>query len=123
VQAAPNLPRPWADAAMMRQVLVNLIENAVQHSPSDGVVVVKLEREPNGQAVIQVLDSGSGFRSEDLPRVFDPFFSRRQGGTGLGLSIVRRLVESFGGEIVADNRMPGGARVTVRLPVRERAAV
>ena len=123
VQAAPNLPHPWADAAMMRQVLVNLIENAVQHSPSDGVVVVKLEREPNGQAVIQVLDSGSGFRSEDLPRVFDPFFSRRQGGTGLGLSIVRRLVESFGGEIVADNRMPGGARVTVRLPVRERAAV
>jgi PAS domain S-box-containing protein len=122
-QAVTDLPQPWADAAMMRQVLVNLIENAVQHSPPDGVVAVKLGRGRNGTASIEVLDSGAGFRSEDLPRVFDPFFSRRQGGTGLGLSIVRRLVESFGGEIVADNQLLGGARVTVRLPVRERATV
>jgi PAS domain S-box-containing protein len=124
VESLPGVPRPWADASMVRQVLLNLVENAVQHSPRDAVVTVRLTRGPHeGDARVEVLDRGPGFRADDLPRVFDPFFSRREGGTGLGLSIVRRLVESFGGEVVAENRPEGGARVSLTLPVREGVVV
>jgi signal transduction histidine kinase len=72
----------------------------------------------DGQRWIEcvVADSGPGFRAEDLPHVFDPFFTRRHGGTGLGLSIVHQIAQEHGGEIVAANRPQGGAAMTVRLP-------
>jgi signal transduction histidine kinase len=64
-----------------------------------------------------VEDEGNGFRTEDIPHVFEPFYSKRRGGTGLGLSIVERLVDQHGGRVRAENRPEGGARVTVRLPI------
>jgi len=66
--------------------------------------------------VFAVEDEGPGFPPDALPRVFEPFFTRRRGGTGLGLSLVQRIVEQHQGEIAAANRPAGGAVVTVRLP-------
>jgi signal transduction histidine kinase len=60
-------------------------------------------------------------RNEDLPHVFEPFFSRREGGTGLGLAVAQQIVCSTGGEIHIENRPNGGARVKVRLPVNSPA--
>jgi signal transduction histidine kinase len=65
--------------------------------------------------VLTVLDSGPGIAEADLPRVFDRYFTTRDGGTGLGLALTRAIVEAHGGRIVASS--PGGARFEVRLPV------
>ncbi|MBK6852027.1 MAG: HAMP domain-containing protein [Burkholderiales bacterium] len=111
---------PWLalDTARMEQVLVNLIENALQHSPRGAEVTVATRRDytPGRDAVVvTVCDQGPGFRKEDLPRIFEPFFTRRSGGTGLGLSIVQRIVEEHGGRIEVANRPEGGATLTIHL--------
>ena len=97
----------------------NLVQNAVQHTPAGGEVLVELTRlEDGGRAWVRcaVKDSGPGFLEDDLPRIFEPFFTRRRGGTGLGLSIVQRVVEEQHARIVAANRPEGGAVVTVDFP-------
>jgi signal transduction histidine kinase len=108
------------DRDRLFRVFHNLLENAIQHSrPSDEVVLEIRLRGTNGKRWIECLvtDSGPGFPADDLPHVFEPFFTRRRGGTGLGLSIVHRIAHEHGGEIVAANRPEGGALMTVRLPV------
>jgi PAS domain S-box-containing protein len=108
------------DRERLVQVFLNLLQNAVQHSPPGGTVSIgaSLVRE-SGQPWIEcsVRDSGGGFREEDLGLIFEPFFTRRRGGTGLGLSIVQRIVDEHRGRIKVENRAEGGAMVTVRLPV------
>lgn len=99
--------------------LTNLIQNAVQHTPAGGEVTVEVSRVEEGGrswARCAVLDSGPGFREDDLPRVFEPFFTRRRGGTGLGLSIVQRVAEEQQARISAGNRPGGGAVVTLDIP-------
>ena len=108
------------DRERVLQVFQNLIENAIQHSPPGGSVVIEVaEVCEEGQSWIscEIKDSGPGFRQSDLPKIFEPFFTRRRGGTGLGLSIVQRIVEEHGGQIAADNRPEGGAVITVRFPL------
>lgn len=108
------------DRNRLLRVFINLLENAIQFSPSDGPVTLESQlRSEQGTDWIEltVSDTGPGFRGEDLPHLFQPFFTRRHGGTGLGLSIVQRIVEEHGGQVTAENRREGGAVVTVRLPV------
>jgi PAS domain S-box-containing protein len=119
VELPGTLPRLRLDASRMVQVYQNLIDNAVRHSPADGVVTVRaaVVREADvSWSEVTVADRGSGIPEDDLPHVFEPFFSRRHGGTGLGLSIVQRIVEQHGGEVRAANRPDGGAIMVVRLP-------
>ena len=110
------------DPDRMRQVFQNLIENAVQHAPDNGIVAIRVRREVRGGApwvVIAVEDAGPGFEPGDLRRVFEPFFTKRRGGTGLGLSIVSKIVEEHGGTVTAMNRPGGGAEIEVALPAPE----
>lgn len=120
VIASPACPPVAMDRARMRQVVQNLLQNAVQLSPAGGRVgIVTRAATANGSAVAEceVADDGPGFRADELPRVFEPFFTRRRGGTGLGLAIAQRIVEQHGGTIAAANRAAGGAVLTIRLPL------
>ena len=110
-------PRVLADRARISQVLQNLIENGVHFSPTGGRVEVSLAAAAGAERFVEcsVKDSGPGFDPADLPRLFEPFFTRRRGGTGLGLSIVKRIVYDHGGEVSAENHAQGGAVVKVRL--------
>ena len=110
--------------AMIRRrllmALTNLVQNAVQHTPRGGTVDVEAmewSEGGHGWARCRFLDSGAGFQEHDLPRLFEPFFTRRRGGTGLGLSIVQRVTEEHQGRIVAANHSGGGAVMTLDLPL------
>ncbi|MGN6185424.1 MAG: ATP-binding protein [Thermoanaerobaculia bacterium] len=104
------------DQSRLVQAFENLIINAIQHADSERYVDVSA-REVDGYVECVVRDYGSGFATEDLPRIFEPFYTKRRGGTGLGLAIVHRIVEEHGGTVRAGNAEDGGARITVRFPV------
>jgi len=109
-----------ADRRRLFQVLRNVVENAVEHSPQGAqVTVVARETSQGGQPWVEcvVHDSGPGIPPESLGQVFEPYFSLRRGGTGLGLAIARRIVREHKGSIAVANAPEGGAVVTVRLPV------
>jgi PAS domain S-box-containing protein len=115
----PGRWRVRMNRGRLAQVFENLFKNAIQHSPPGAVVTVDVEgvRLHGAHWVrCRIADEGPGFRPEDIPRLFEPFFSRRRGGTGLGLAIVHRIVQEHGGKIHADNRSDGGAVMMVELP-------
>jgi PAS domain S-box-containing protein len=120
----PTLAEIEADRGRVRQILGNLITNAIEAltGVEDGRVEIatRLQRGETAQAIISVSDNGPGFRKEILGRLFDPYVTGKPRGTGLGLAIVKRIVEEHGGRIEAENRPEGGARIVVSLPGGER---
>ncbi|MCP2092448.1 two-component system, OmpR family, sensor histidine kinase BaeS [Actinosynnema pretiosum] len=110
------------DPVRLRQVLGNLVGNAVRHTPSGGSVVVR-GRGGGGVVVLEVVDTGEGLAEEDLARVFDRFWradpsrNRATGGSGLGLAISRHLVELHGGSVTAESEPGVGSVFRVVLPV------
>jgi PAS domain S-box-containing protein len=117
-------PPVVGDPGRLRRAFVNLIENAVQHSPAGGMVEVMVQTAQRaGRTVVEchVIDGGAGFTPGELARAFEPFYTRRNGGTGLGLPIVRRILSDHGGSVEAGNRSGGGAYTVVRLPAKENA--
>ena len=117
------VPMVLMDRSRLRQVFENLIDNAVQHSQRGGAVVIShavVERAGRPWVECRVEDSGDGFAEADRERIFEPFFTRRDGGTGLGLSIVQRIVQEHAGRISASNRPDGsGGIMTLLLPLEE----
>lgn len=110
----------WMDPKRLIRVFINVIQNAIQHSPEGSQVEIGVnvyaERHPQ-RVQITIRDHGPGFSPEDLPRVFTPFFTRRAGGFGLGLAITERIVGEHRGKIVAENHPGGGAFVSIALPL------
>jgi PAS domain S-box-containing protein len=107
------------DADRLTQAFKNVVENAIQHTPGGGEVWIRLaDVEIGGLSWVRlsVRDQGRGFSAGDLPRVLEPFFSRRPGGTGLGLSIVSRVVEGHAGNVRVANHPEGGAVVALEFP-------
>ena len=113
-----DMPFVRLDFGLMEQVLHNLLLNATQHTPEGSNIRIKFFYD-NGFLNIQVMDRGPGFSAADLTMLFNKFYrgeSAVAGGTGLGLSIVKGFVEAHNGTIVAENRINGGARFTIKIP-------
>jgi signal transduction histidine kinase len=119
------------DAGQMRQVVLNLLLNALDASSTGQTITVRMSQEIPSNAssetdvsggqrrwiVVEVMDQGPGLPATIKDRIFEPFVSSKEEGAGLGLPICRRIVEEHGGQIKADNRQEGGAVFTVKLPV------
>ena len=109
------------DPERVHQVVANLLENAIRHSPTGGKVEVRA-RPDKGRVAIEVLDEGPGIPEEEASRVFERFYradtarSSSAGGAGLGLAIARWIVDLHGGDIRAERRAPTGCRMVVLLP-------
>jgi signal transduction histidine kinase len=107
------------DRNRLRQVIANLVDNAVKYTPSGGEILLEARRE-DAEAVLTVADTGIGIPPGDLPRIWDRLFrgdrSRSERGLGLGLSLVRAIVESHGGRAEVESEPGRGTRFTLRLP-------
>ncbi len=118
----PHLPRPVLDSTELEQVLVNLINNAMDAINGRGVGVVKIAARHTGTQVrLSVSDSGGGIAPADLDRIFQPFFTTKPigKGTGLGLSVCYGIVHGWGGTIEAESTLGTGTVMTVVLPVQK----
>ncbi|HZL11798.1 MAG TPA: sensor histidine kinase KdpD [Prolixibacteraceae bacterium] len=115
-----DMPLVQLDYGLMEQVLHNLLLNVTQHAPEGSSIRMKFFYD-NGFLVIQVMDRGPGFNVSDLPIVFNKFYRGEKavaGGSGLGLSIVKGIVEAHKGSIMAENRVNGGALITIKIPTK-----
>ncbi len=125
-ELADNLAACRMDRGQIQEVLFNLVSNALDAMPDGGVLSLKTYNGRLGDrpAVgLLVEDTGAGIESEDLKKVFIPFFTTKSVGTGLGLSIVKRIVEDHRGAVSIDSRPGGGTRVSVVVPVSREEAL
>ncbi|HEX4460384.1 MAG TPA: ATP-binding protein [Polyangia bacterium] len=113
--AAPSPVWVDADAEQLRQIVWNLLRNAAEAAPGQPITVEA--RSDGEQAIVRVRDRGPGISAEHRARVFEPFFSTKEGGTGLGLATVHRIIEEHRGAIEIDCPPEGGTIVTIRLPL------
>jgi signal transduction histidine kinase len=103
------------DRARLEQCIVELLSNAMEHSPADGTILVRCYRDKKN-VVVEVEDEGPGVSAPVRERVFDLFFTTKPAGTGIGLATVRRIARLHGGDATLDEVSAGGARFVVRLP-------
>lgn len=116
--ALDDLPNIALDTNRFRQLLVNLIKNALEALPDDGKSVVTISTQcTKAHILLTISDNGSGIAEELLPQLFEPYVTNKVKGTGLGLAIVKKIVEEHSGTIVAQNNKTGGASFVITLPL------
>ncbi len=111
-----------ADSLKLQQIIFNLLENAGNHSPVNGAIIVQPmcsgPDQADGTAIIRVIDQGTGIPEDKLSHVFEPFYSDRKGGTGLGLALVKHFAENMGGSVQIWNNTPQpGCTVEICIPL------
>ncbi|MEJ2473075.1 MAG: ATP-binding protein [Desulfobacterales bacterium] len=116
---SPQMEEISLDGNQMEQVVVNILINAVQATPENGIITVKSSWLPDPQvARIHIADTGCGISTENLSKVFEPFFSTKEKGTGLGLAVSYGIVKGHGGQIRVSSHEGKGAEFTIDLPSR-----
>jgi signal transduction histidine kinase len=112
------------DADMIKQIFLNIILNAQQAMPDGGMLKIETKKSsagllPEESPMVEIIfqDSGPGISQENLSRIFDPFFSTKQGGAGLGLAIVHNIVSQHNGSVNMENSLQRGAIVNVSFPL------
>ena len=116
VHVPDELPSIDVDPVRIREILLNLLSNAIRHTPAEGTVSIDGEMRPK-RMIIRVSDTGRGIPADELPKIFERFHKGRDShGSGLGLAIARTLVLAHGGEIQVQSTVGKGTTVTVSLP-------
>ena len=117
IESIGSIPLIKVDSNALKQVLLNVINNAFDSIDTDGKVTIRFFTEGrwNRMVVIEVRDNGKGIKKEDLPKVFEPFYSTKASGSGLGLAISRQLIEQMGGKIQIDSQKGKGTTVWIKL--------
>ena len=115
-QVAPDPPLLKCDPEQMKQVMLNLILNAVQAMPDGGRIVVSAKQE-HGTLKIRVKDEGTGIPSEAVESIYDPFFTTKETGTGLGLPVAYQVIQQHGGELVLEENSGKGACFAISIPL------
>jgi signal transduction histidine kinase len=118
-----GLIRVAVDPGQFRQVVLNLVLNALDAVKAGGRIEVHLRHDKGGELALRVTDNGPGLPSELGPRIFEPFITSKETGLGLGLSICKRIAEAHGGTITGINRPEGGAEFVLRFPATGKLAV
>jgi two-component system nitrogen regulation sensor histidine kinase NtrY len=118
-EIAPGMSDVVLDSEQMKRVFINLFENAVEAMGGKGRIWVAARMTPGGMAQIEVADEGPGIAAGDVPRLFQPDFSRKKKKSGLGLAIVLRIIKDHSGTIRVEQNAPKGARFVVELPARQ----
>lgn len=119
VESADELPPLMVDSSQLKQAFYNVIKNAMQAMGKGGILRITLSRNDT-HAVIGFTDNGSGISSENVARIFEPYFTTKKSGSGLGLLIVRRIVREHGGELEVESHVGRGTTVRILLPLTER---
>ena len=125
MEVAADTPQLWLDQTRIRQIVGNLLENALLHTPAGGGVAVTAGPAADGGIVVSVRDSGPGIPAAALPHIFDRFYrvdpsrARASGGVGLGLTIARQLARAHGGDLIAESPAGAGTVFTLTLPAIE----
>jgi len=117
-EAAPELVPLECDQEQIKQVLLNLVMNAIQAMPEGGEVVISAHHERE-KLLIDVKDEGCGIKPEERDKIFDPFFTTKADGTGLGLSVAHQIIEQHGGLLTATQNASKGMIFTVQLPLSQ----
>ena len=115
-ELADDLPRLTVDERRLRQVLLNLVQNAIEAIGGDGEILLETEREGNW-LLLHVADDGCGMSQEQQRQIFRAFYTTKDEGTGLGLALARRIVRQHGGELSVKSREGDGTRFSIRLPL------
>jgi signal transduction histidine kinase len=118
-EATKGIEPIWTDPDQLRQVLINLLSNAIHAISDQGRITIQADSNAEG-ATISVSDTGTGIPKERLEKIFEPFFSTKPPGegTGLGLFVTREIIDKLGGSIAVDSRVGHGSRFTVRIPAK-----
>lgn len=116
MKLSENLPNVKSDFNQMKQVFLNLFQNAIEATPSGGSL--KIITEPDDTyVVIRIIDSGTGIKADDPELIFEPFFTTKVTGVGLGLANVKKIIKDHRGKITAFNNEEGGAEFVIKLPI------
>ncbi|PKU24475.1 two-component system sensor histidine kinase AtoS [Telmatospirillum siberiense] len=122
MELSPDVPPIEADGEALKQVVLNLVLNAIQATSEGGRIIIRTAFLPPDQVSISVSDDGVGIAPEDLEKVFDPFFSTKPTGTGLGLAMVRRIIDAHDGHIGINSTLGLGTEITLRLPLSHKTS-
>jgi two-component system sensor histidine kinase HydH len=114
IQADEDLPPADIDPDKIKQVLLNIFLNALSAMPDGGRLLVELEAQ-NDNLNVTVSDTGTGIKKEDLPLIFDPYFTSKPAGTGLGLAVVQKIMDAHGGVVHMESKAGSGTKVTLRF--------